>query len=466
MEGKGILTSIKRLNMRGKFLFFFPFRFYLIAFILFSLLGQKFLLQQLDITPSVFNDILIVLLKLIKIVLVPLILFAFFSAFIPFLWLWVNYRRRKLQISLTSPEAQPEGLQQELHLQLKPLWQPLLGQLYYRMQYDKGLKKSPVFSLVRKENKLGFAGSRQEGWFRWPLPGIRLYEIDSLIISMEDIFHFFRFALPVKVNQTFITRPSLKTVTPVELEPTSSQSEEVRIKDWRKVQGELLQYKNFDSSDDVRRIVWKIYAKNKELVVRTPEVLNPYASHINIFVSFYDGLGMHENKIIYESCLDFFKAACFSFYSTLQKQGLPVNFITDQTDNLPTDKTIPKNVEFFLAAGGWQNTKPPKEIPTLKKQSLICISSLISHKELEYLITSISNTCTIALIPLTKASATPVGWQWFRWLWIETENEAIYRFPLLWHFSKQKRKLLKHEKGIEAILQESGKKFMIVNMQD
>jgi hypothetical protein len=454
------------MNRSLKFLIFFPFRFYLIAFVLFSLIGQKFLLHQLDVSPSVFNDILIALLRLIKIVLVPLIAFAFLSAFIPFLMLWISYRRRNLHISLTSPESQPEGLQQELQLKLHPVWQPILGHLYYRMEYDNGLKHSPVFSLVRRENKLGFAGSKQEGWFRWPLPGIRLYDIDTLVISMEDFFHFFRFALPVKVHQSFITRPSLKPVSTKELNPSTSQSEEVRIKDWRKVQGELLQYKNFDSSDDVRRIVWKIYAKNKELVVRTPEILNPYASHINIFISFFDGLGLHENRIINESCLDFFKAACFSFYSNLQKQGLPINFTTDQTDHIPTDKTITQKVEFQLAVNSWQNKIPPKDLPKVKQQSLICISSLISCKELEHLAASVSNNCTIALVPLSRASTTPSGWQWLRSLWIETENEAVYRFPIMWHFSKQKRQLVKNEKEIEELLKESGKNFMIIQRQD
>jgi hypothetical protein len=310
-----------------KLVTFFPLQSYLLAFLLFLLLGHFWLQRQFLDEPSAFNDMLAAIIKLAKTVILPLLFFGLISVLLPFFLLWVAYRKRKLTVTIESPGLQPEGLKQELKFSLSPLWQPILGQIYFKLVYDKGRQYSPKFSLVRKENAWGYAGKKQEGWYRWPLPGIREYEIDSMIIYLEDFFHFFKFALPVKVNQSFFTRPSSRVSPLLNIDPSKSEHEEIRIKDWRKVQGEMLNYKNFDSNDDVRRIVWKIYAKNKELVVRTPEILNPFASHVSFYASFYDSLQGDISHAIRHSCLDYYKAACWTLYRQLEKQGLKTIFL-------------------------------------------------------------------------------------------------------------------------------------------
>ena len=88
----------------------------------------------------------------------------------------------------------------------------------------------------------------------------------------------------------FFNGPPLKATGNIIVQPKKTEETNMRIEEMRKVEGELLNYKNFETNDDVRRIVWKIYAKNKELVVRIPETNDPYASHIYFYASFYNAI--------------------------------------------------------------------------------------------------------------------------------------------------------------------------------
>lgn len=442
-----------------KIITYFPLRFYLLAFLVFSIIANTLLQRQLHPEPSAFNDMLTALIKLVRTVVVPLLVIGAASVAIPYLLFWWAYRSRKLQVTLESPGLQPEGLKQELRLSISPLWQPFFGQVYFRLLYDKGQKRSPKFSLVRKENAIGFAGKKQEGWYRWPLPGIRDYDIDSMIVYMEDFFHFFKLAIPVKVNQSFFTRPSGIAFNPPEISPSKTEHEDIRIKEWRRVQGEMINYKHFDSNDDVRRIVWKIYARNRELVVRTPEVLNPFASHVSIFVSFFDGLDAHISHAIRHSCLDYYKAACWSLYRQLQNQGLKANFITDQPVPAQVPGTEGLQVEYALAVSNWQTQIRPEEFIIMKDASLVCISSLTDLKDVRYLTDLATTSLTIAFVPLSNATPFPTGWNRLKWLFVETEKDPNHKESLLWFVSPIRKIMLENEKKIQEILEASGTKF-------
>ena len=98
----------------------------------------------------------------------------------------------------------------------------------------------------------------------------------------------------------------------------------------RKVEGEFLNYKNFENNDDVRRIVWKIYAKNKELVVRIPEMMDPYASHVYLYASFFSSSISKAMRTVEDPFLNYYKVITWSVYQNLVKQGFEVRYIPDQ----------------------------------------------------------------------------------------------------------------------------------------
>lgn len=448
-----------------KWLTYFPLQNYLFAFLFFSFIANFLLQKQYQAEPSAFNDILAALVKLAKNVFIPLMLVGFATVFFPFVWLWFTYRQRKLHVLLESPLIQPGGMQQELRFEIKPLWQPLFGQVYFRLMYDKGQARSARFTLVRKENRIGFAGNTQLGWYRWPLPGIREYEIDTMVIYMEDFFHFFRLAIPVKVNQSFFTHPTQAGGNDIKIEPGKTEAEDIRIPDWRRVQGEWLQYKHFESNDDVRRIVWKIYARNRELVVRSPETLNPFASHVSMYVSFFNDLNGEPSQTLHHSCLDFYKAACYTLYKEIEQQGLRIRYFSDQDETGKTLQGQEAQIEYRLATAHWQHTTRLEEFVNLKDASLLCISSLCNPDDLTNIIGHLPMGLTIVFVPLTMAAPAPKGVNLLKWLWVETENEPAYRVKLSWFVSPARRRMVHNENKIIAILKDSGKKFIRFNRQ-
>ncbi len=448
----------KRFTQFQRYAKYLPFKGYLLIFLVAIILGNLWLRSHYTSEPSVFNDVMTLTLSLVKWVLVPFLSIGFLSVFVPFILFWIANSRRKLMVTLQSPKEQPEGRHQPLEFFIEPLWQPVLGQLYYRLIYHQGTESSPKFSLVRKENAIGYAGRTQNGWYRWPLPGIKEYEVDTMIVYFEDIFHFFSLAIPVTVHQSFFTRPGKYIREEAAVSPTRTEKDEIKVDDWRRVQGELFHYKFFENNDDVRRIVWKIYARNKDLVVRTPEIMDPYASHIGMYLSFYTRPGFGEIDSLMDTCLDFYKTACWTLYDQLTKQDLQIRFMKDQ--EVPQRAVDPgrKLVEYTIAVSHWQRETSLQQLVKPNETSLVCISSFSAPEDLAYLLANGTHNMTLALVPLSRAIPLPKGIKWLRWLWVEEEKDPVNRQQIKWLLSADRKKMMMNEEKLQTMIDQSGVK--------
>lgn len=441
---------------------YFPVKMYLVAFAIALAIAQQWLLTQLTDTPSVFNDILHLLISVSRWVVMPLLLFSAATVLVPFGWFWWARRRQLLNISLHSPtqEEATRQRQQLLHISIKPLLQPLLGQLYFRLIYHKNTEWSPRFSLVRHENRWGFAGSHQKGWYQWPLPGIKEYEIDTMVVYFEDIFHFFSLALPVAVHQSFFTRPNAEDLSTANPAPTQTKEELIRVDDWRKVQGEYLNYKHFENNDDVRRIVWKIYARNRELVVRMPEILDPFASHLGMYVSFYSRPGFDSTDRNMESLLDFFKTYTWTLYQNLLAQGMQVSYHQD-CEVPPNSLTEPADwVAYSLAVGQWQQQKPLATWVSPSKAAVVVISALSAPDDVQELVRHLKSDSYVALVPLSQWVKPPKLGNWLQWLWLQQEADPVYKRQIQWFFSVTRKKIENNERKLREILEKNGVKVV------
>ena len=178
--------------------------------------------------------------------------------------------------------------------------------------------------------KNDFFSMHTKGLYNWPLKNIKEYDINSGIIYFEDFFQFFSFTGKLPSNSNFFNGPPIKTTGALVVQPKKTEETNMRIEEIRKVEGELLNYKNFENNDDVRRIVWKIYAKNKELVVRIPETNDPYASHIYFYASFYNAISNDVYEEFNEVFLDNFKTVIWNIYDQLSRQNALIQYIPDQ----------------------------------------------------------------------------------------------------------------------------------------
>jgi hypothetical protein len=290
------------------------------------------------------------------------------------------------------------------------------------------------------------------------LPTIREYDVDKLVVYFEDIFQFFSFSLPVKVDQSFFTKPKLRDTPESSLEPKKTEAESIRIEELRRVQGEFLNYKNFEDSDDVRRIVWKIYAKNKELVVRTQEIFDPFASHTYFYCSFYDSIGVNDTPMMQTKGLNYYKNVTWSIFNQLVKQGAEMRYIPDQ--DIPSHHFGNNNeqAEYSVAVSHWQHDNPLENFIEPKHASVVCISSLTDAATLPAVLEQTGPATTVVFIKLTNSLRRPVitTWTaWLRWIFLQEEKEKDSTAIIRWRWSAARRKIRQNEKTIEGILKQA-----------
>lgn len=426
---------------------FVPVRLYLLLFVLATAIAWWWLQRQLPTDPSFTGSLLQLLIKAAFSAVLVLISFCLTTTLLPFLWLAWHIKKRRVQVNIAHAEDGDDYGGRKITIQIQPLWQPLFGFLRYRLLYD-GIKLSPKFSLVSNSQQKGWFTPQKAGWYYWPLPAIREYDIEQMLVYFEDLFQFFSFSLRIPVKQSFYTKPRQREQETAMVSPQRTEQENVRIEELKRIEGEYINYKKFEDNDDVRRIVWKIYAKNKELVVRIPEILDPYASHIYMYTSFFDSLGMDDNYLVNTRGLDHFKISCWSLYSQLQKAGRLVKLIPDQLLPNRNFANAQQATEYNLSASNWHHEDDLLSVVPSKGHALICFSSLSSPQQLDQLLQRQQQKATLVFVELSKGMPKRQIGKWLRWIFIKPEG----------NFEKQgfteigKYSTLKQLKDNEALL--------------
>ncbi|TAD86859.1 MAG: DUF58 domain-containing protein [Bacteroidetes bacterium] len=439
-----------------------PLRLYFLLFIAFGLLGWWWLGYHTPSTPGAVSTILLLLLKVTFTFVGSLLVLSFLSVAVPFSMAWWQKKRGTLLATLQNESSAPNAAHhQTLQIEVKPLVQPMFGFLQYRVVYD-GTNRSPKFTLLKKGAPLTLFQTVQKGSYNWPLPAIRQYEVEHLVIYFEDLFQFFSLTCKLPLRQSFYTKPSAGAVSEQSVVPQKTETEQVRIEELRRVEGEMLHYKNFENNDDVRRIVWKIYAKNKDLVVRTPENLDPFASHLYFYCSFFDSLGIKGHPALETTGLNGFKNACWTVYEQLKKQGAEIKFLADQP--LPTRylTDAAQQAEYQLAVSQWHQNQALTSYVNAKIASVVCVHGLADPKALEMLLNDAATGLHVVLVRLEKTVATPGFFSWLRWIFLQEEKEKEKTNGVRWLLSPMRRKMLANEKKLEALIKQSEATLIVI----
>ncbi|HXL55240.1 MAG TPA: hypothetical protein VN958_03220, partial [Chitinophagaceae bacterium] len=321
-------------NIRGfvqPAVFFVPFTYYFFLFAVALAIANAWLSSRELIPGSSFTDVFRLLVKTGVWFLITIISIALISVLISFIIFTWKKKRNNIQFSVSTTavsETANHNPVQKIHVTIAPILKPFLGFIKLRLQYD-GKNFSDKFSLAEaKRNKiisLSYAGD-----YHWNLPEIKEYHVEKLILYFEDLFQFFSLTVALPVQDRFHTHPFAPPVNDFNISPRKTEDTSSRIEELKRVEGEYLNYKNFEDNDDVRRIVWKIYAKNKDLVVRIPEILDPYASHAYMYVSFFNDFDIESNATAEIFFLNYYKSVVWAIYQKLGKEGFDVKYIPDQ----------------------------------------------------------------------------------------------------------------------------------------
>ncbi len=434
--------------------FFVPFTWYFFLFSVAFYLSYIWLVDKPKIPDSAYSDIFPLLIKVTIWFCAAILLLAFISVLTSFLFFLWNKRKNKIVFSIDTDQKQNVS-KQSIHLHLHPVLKPFLGFIKIRLLYDDEYF-SGKFSLVERSGKK-LINTAIDGNFNWQLPEIREYKIENCIIYFEDFFQFFSFAIPIKTNNRFYTKPFEKTEKEIKISPRKTEDTNTRIEELKKVEGEFLNYKNFETNDDVRRIVWKIYAKNKELVVRIPEVLDPYASHIYLYASFFTSFNIQGNEVIEIPFLNYYKTLCWSAFQQLQKQGFEVRFISDQ--NIPQHNFSDANelVKYAISVSEWQTEKDLKSFVKTKDASMVIVSSLSNADEVNELLSNYGNDVLVLFAELSNSFKSQNMIDWLQWIFVQQEKDDVAMYKTNWSLSLLRPKILQNEKKLKKIITQYSK---------
>lgn len=325
---------------------------------------------------------------------------------------------------------------------------PLLGYIKIKIEFENGNLSDTI--VINKFSK-GFEKLLpKEGSSLIWLPDRKQYHTKGFIISFIDYLQFFRFTTYKKTPNSFYLHPSEMEIPVKEISPSKTKEEIEKVKTSRKIQGDYLNYKDFEVGDDVRRIVWKIFAKNRELVIRTPEVINPYASHIKFHASFFNIVSKDLDSEYAISMLNYFKDIVYNICLNIKKKDKKVEFNIDQAVNEFVSVHEKDQIAFQLSSASWQNNYSVNELKS-SGESIICLSSLISVEEMTTLIEKGSSNIIIVNVSRHLDNQNVFN---FKNLFLRKDQKSELN-KLAWILSNARRKVKQNEKQIEELVSNS-----------
>lgn len=449
-----LLKGIKKIG------YFIPITFYLLVFIACVIPGYIWLKSLTKLPDSAYKDILSLILYIVIIFCVAILCLGFVSVLISFVYFYYKIKKQQVEISIqTSNKTQTNFKSKLLSIHINPLLRPLMGFIKVRVLYDKEFYSDKFAPISNKNSLFNLAF---DGEFNWNLPQIREYKVEKLVIYFEDFFQFFSFATSVNTTNRFYVKPVQENLNKMSFSPRKTEDTSIRIDELKRVEGELINYKNFENNDDVRRIVWKIYAKNKELVVRIPEIMDPFASHIYLYSSFFCDFNIAGNDIIEDHFLNYYKTMCWSIYQELSKKGFEVKYLSDQVVMPHTEITEEtERVNYNIAVSNWQNGVEIKDFVKTQNTSVLIVSSLSNCDQVKEFVENFGSDISILFIKLSDSLDENKLKDWIKWVFLENENDKMEAYKTKWNLSTLRFKIVENENNLKKLMKQSSKSMVI-----
>ena len=433
--------------------FFIPFRVHFLLLVIALLLAYQRLIKNNAVPETSRTAIIGLFITVTFWFALAVLVVSFLSAVIPWIFFLISKKNSRSVLNIKT-NAKNVTDKQLVEISISKIIRPLFGYIRLRLRYDTN-NISPKFAPIRLQPRKSLFSMQVKGIYNWPLKNIKEYDIESGIIYFEDFFQFFSFTSQLPVNSNFYTQPLKAPTERVIVQPKKTEDTNMRIEEMRKVEGEFLNYKNFETNDDVRRIVWKIYAKNKDLVVRIPETTDPYASHIYFYASFYNAISNEVFEEFNAVFLDNFKTITWNIYEQLHRQNELIQYIPDQeTKTFYADDAIQK-VKYIISTSSWQKKNDLLSYFNSQYASVLCISSLTDVQQLEEILEKARKSLTVIFVQLSKSFSKMTVTDWLQWVFINPEKKSSEKLQLAFSMSPLRKKILNNEKNIGELLKTS-----------
>ena len=343
------------------------------------------------------------------------------------------------------------------------VFRPLLGSVQARL----------LFSEMKMSDRIVLDSTipKPKHWWRLGIKGTGktllhdrgIYDVEKVLISFTDMFGLVSLPCSAPYNQQLFTLPRQLEPKSVKANPNSTEEQLQRIDIPKRVEGEHVNYKEFEAGDNIQRIVWKIYAKSGQLVVRIPETKDPYASHIYLYISFFHGLKM-QGGVFETELLNLYKDQVRNLFEALQRNKYDVR--------IPQDQEVPrlsgnneKHIELFqITAAAWQTNLNPVAFIKPEKAAFVCVSSLTPSREIESLIKIIPASVPLLVVKLSDAIPSPFAVS-LKDIFFKPEKQPTDALQKPWFLSSLRKELIRNEKAIEATIKQRGNSWLTSTLE-
>lgn len=445
---------------------YFPFTINTLLCVLAAWLGYKLLYTSPSAeNPEPFRPFIILMGKVVFWFIIVLIAASVLSTIIS--WLYYIWLRSKsgntLQLEFITQSKNGRKNKLYMDAMLYGAKRPLLGFIKGRLFYNDHVMTDKFSLLSNKRKENGFWPIAVSGRSRVDLPDIKEYQLKGGFVYFNDMLHLFSLAVPQAVKGEFQQPPVLKKKDEKEVSPKKTEDTDIRIDQLRRVDGDYLNYKDFESGDDVRRIVWKIYARNRELVVRIPERFEPFASHLYFYASFHaDVKTQWLGESYLKEMLNYYKNNIWTVYDALAAKEWAMRYIADQNFNLPESLSDREKTSKVISNSGWHKDKGLLEYFDTKQGTVLCISSLTDTDELQEILDQCNESTVIYFVKLSRTFRHFVAWSWFKRLIFLPPKDRLNKLRSRWTFSPMRFKIQKREQEIEDILKDSSVTYAVL----
>lgn len=373
-----------------------------------------------------------------------------------FYYLWLRSRKgSKLQLEFTT-ETKKGRNKLFLNARLDGVIRPILGFVKGRLYYDDNVMTDRFSLLSNKRKEQSLKRIAITGRSRMSLPDIKEYDLKGGFVYFQDMLHLFTLAVSAPISGHFYQPPVLTERVDADVFPKKTETMDVRIEQLRRVEGEPLNYKDFEAGDDVRRIVWKVYAKNRELVVRVHELYEPYASHLYFYASFFAAVKtqwMGEGYL--KEMLNYYKNSVWTIYDTLSHKEWDMRYIPDQSFNIPEQLSEEEKSARIISNSAWHRDASLQQYFNTKSGTVLCISSLTDLQELRNVLDRCDASTVVYFVKVSNVFKHFAALNLLGRILFKPPQDRLSRLRTRWTFSPIRLQVQRREKEIEDLLKKS-----------
>jgi hypothetical protein len=386
--------------------------------------------------------------------------FSVFTLLISWIIFRLRLKRGKLKVNIRLPEDRShEAGILPIEATIENILRPILGTIEIRIVFPQWRISDRI---LLDENKRTWLSpfNTVYGKAELDLHHRGLHDVEEVQIVLTDMMKLICIPITLHSQNRLLTIPKKLKEENFDIFPTATEEQDVRINIPKRVQGEFLAYKDFESGDDIRRIVWKIYARSGELVVRMPETRDPYASHVYICMGFYNELITEFDDLAGRELLNVYKDSLRQVYDAVSKNNYSVRILKDQEEQLDTGTTETSKDVFFMATANWQKDQLPSEAFAIPKAAVICLSSATPVEEIENLFGKLPMHVPVMVFALSNALGPALRFS-VKNIFFKPANHPLNEVRQSWWISPLRRKLKLNEDKIKAIVHQRGNAWLM-----